>query len=183
MECGQCGVELGSFGYPRKIDKIMVCEECFQKEGNKKKQEIELIKKEAFYKLESITAEQTKQIVLTTAGIIEGKNIIEHIDIISVAKYNYFVKPTNTFFNSELHGQGIPKKVRAKESLDAENLVAGCMEQALAELKKKAFLLGADAIIGIKIDNDMDYSIGKSWYTKIAKSHITGTAVKLKSQA
>ena len=53
------------------------------------------------------------------------------------------------------------------------------MEKALAELKKKAFLLGADAVIAIKIDNDMDYSIGKSWYTKIAKSHITGTAVKL----
>ena len=63
MECGQCGVELGSFGYPRKIDKIMVCEECFQKEGKKKKQEIELMKKEALDKLESVTAEQAKQIL------------------------------------------------------------------------------------------------------------------------
>ena len=180
MKCGQCGVELGSFGYPRKIDKIMVCEECFQKEGKKKKQEIELIKKEALDKFESVTAEQTKQIIITTADIIEGKNIIDYIDIISVAKYDYFVKPTNTFFYSELHGQAISEKARAEESSDAEKLVEKCMKQALAELKQKAFLLGADAIIGIKIDNDMDYSIGKSWYTKIAKSHITGTAVKLK---
>lgn len=180
MECGQCGVELSPFGYPLKIDKVMVCEECFQKEGKKKKQEIERIKKEAFDKLESVTAEQTKQLVITTADIIEGKNIIEYIDIISVAKYDYFVKPTNTFFYSELKGQAISEKARAKESSDAEKLVEKCMKQALDELKKKAFLLGADAIIGIKIDNDMDYSIGKSWYTKIAKSHITGTAVKLK---
>jgi len=180
MKCDLCGVELGSFGYPRKIDKINVCEECFQKEGKKKKQEIELMKKEAIDKFESVTAEQTKQIIITTADIIEGKNIIDYIDIISVAKYDYFVKPTNTFFYSELHGQGISEKARAKESLDAEELVAKCMEKALAELKKKAFLLGADAVIAIKIDNDMDYSIGKSWYTKIAKSHITGTAVKLK---
>ena len=180
MKCGQCGVELGSFGYPRKIDKIMVCEECFQKEGKKKKQEIQLIKKEALDNLESVTAEQSNQIVITTADIIEGKNIMEYLDIISVAKYDYFVKPTNTFFYSELHGQSISEKARAEESSDTEELVAKCMEKALAELKKKAFLLGADAIIGIKIDNDMDYSIGKSWYTKIAKSHITGTAVKLK---
>lgn len=180
MKCGQCGVELGSFGYPRKIDKIMVCEECFQKEGKKKKQEIQLIKKEALDKLESVTAEQANQIVITTADIIESKSIMEYLDIISVAKYDYFVKPTNTFFYSELHGQSISEKARAEESSDTEELVAKCMEKALAELKKKAFLLGADAIIGIKIDNDMDYSIGKSWYTKIAKSHITGTAVKLK---
>ena len=90
------------------------------------------------------------------------------------------IKPTNTFFYSELHGQAISEKARAEESSDAEKLVEKCMKQALAELKQKAFLLGADAVIGIKIDNDMDYSIGKSWYTKIAKSHITGTAVKLK---
>jgi uncharacterized protein YbjQ (UPF0145 family) len=160
MECGQCGVELGPFGYPRKIDNVMICEECFQKEEKKKQQEIELINKEAFDKLENVTDEQTKQIVITTSDIIEGKNIIEYIDIISVAKYDYFVKP--------------------KESSDAEKLVEKCMKQALDEFRKKAFLLGADAIIGIKIDNDMDYSIGKSWYTKIAKSHLTGTAVKLK---
>jgi uncharacterized protein YbjQ (UPF0145 family) len=180
MECGQCGVELGPFGYPRKIDNVMICEECFQKEEKKKQQEIELINKEAFDKLENVTDEQTKQIVITTSDIIEGKNIIEYIDIISVAKYDYFVKPTNTFFNSEIKGQVISEKARAEESSDAEKLVEKCMKQALDEFKKKAFLLGADAIIGIKIDNDMDYSIGKSWYTKIAKSHLTGTVVKLK---
>ncbi len=76
MKCDLCGVELGSFGYPRKIDKIMVCEECFQKEGKNKKQEIELIKKEALDKFESVTAEQTKQIIITTADIIEAKILL-----------------------------------------------------------------------------------------------------------
>jgi uncharacterized protein YbjQ (UPF0145 family) len=55
-----------------------------------------------------------------------------------------------------------------------------CMERALFKIKRQAYLLGADAIVGMKVYSNFDYDTKQGVVSSImTKANITGTAVRL----
>ena len=94
------------------------------------------------------------------------KRIGKYIGVISAQEYKY---------NTE-----IPEDDPSGKKEIAEKDNRGCMERALFKLKKQAYLLGADAIIGTRVYSNFDYDTeGVQVVAIMTKINITGTAVRL----
>jgi len=129
-----------------------------KQEEHKKIQEREYVEKE----LEVITEKDAKHIIVTTTDNVEVKRIGGYIDVISVQEYKY---------NSDIGNN--EKEIAEKDNRE-------CMELALFKLKKKAYLLGADAVIGTRVYSNFDYDTeGDRVIAIMTKINITGTAVRL----
>jgi len=127
-------------------------------EGHEKIQKREYIEKE----LEVVTEKNTKHIIVTTTDNVEVKRIGGYIDVISVQEYKY---------NADI-GKN-EKEIAEKDNRE-------CMELALFKLKKQAYLLGADAVIGTRVYSNFDYDTeGGKVVAIMTKINISGTAVRL----
>ncbi|MGB2930557.1 MAG: hypothetical protein WBB70_16840 [Desulfobacterales bacterium] len=175
IKCARCDQKVEKIK-SETIELVTYCESCAKQvkqkkkekkhkaklEENKKIKEREYIEKE----LEVITEDDTKHIIVTTTDTVEVKRIGEYISVISAQEYKY-----NT---------DIPEDDRAGEKEMAEKDNRGCVERVLFKLKKQAYLLGADAIIGTRVYSNFDYDTeGGQVIAIMTKINITGTAVRL----
>jgi uncharacterized protein YbjQ (UPF0145 family) len=116
----------------------------------------------------AVTSEDDSQhIVLTSTDTIEDRRIIEYIDVISAQEIlirSIHFDPLEAESQNEL----IQETTRNSVALN------------LSKLKKKAYLLGADAAVGVRIDMSMDHQPkGEYIATLIITVGVTGTAVRL----
>jgi len=171
IECARCDRKVGE-SKTETIEYIRYCKNCAnqlkheekqikqiaKQEENEKIKEREYIEKE----LEAITEEDIKFIIITTTDNVEIKRIGEYINVISAQEYKY----NKNFSENE-------KEVAEKDNRE-------CLERALFKIKRQAYLLGADAIVGMKVYNNFDYDTKQRKVSAImTKINITGTAVRL----
>lgn len=116
----------------------------------------------------AVTSEDdTQHIVLTSTDTIEDRRITEYIDVISVQ---------DILFQS-IHFD--PLEVESQNELIQETS-RNSVALNLSKLKKRAYLLGADAVVGVRIDTSMDHQPkGEDMATLIMTVGVTGTAVRL----
>ena len=175
IKCARCDKEVEKIK-SETIELVTYCESCANQVKQKKKEKKHKAKIEEHRKikgreyiekeLEVITGDDTKHIIVTTTDTLDLKRIGEYIDVISAQEYK---------FNTE-----ISKNDRACEKEIAEKDNRECMEMAFFKLKKQAYLLGADAIIGTRLYSNFDYDTEDSKVIAImTKINITGTAVRL----
>ncbi|MGF7139089.1 YbjQ family protein [Roseimarinus sediminis] len=107
------------------------------------------------------------KIIVTTTNSIEGASIINYLELISIN----VVVGTNIF--SDLGASFVD--LFGGKSSSYQNKLQGIYKAALDKLKAKANDLGANAIIGLKIDFDEISGKGKSMFMISA----FGTAVKI----
>jgi uncharacterized protein YbjQ (UPF0145 family) len=154
------------------IEYIHYCKNCAKQVKQEKKQKKQIAKQEENKKikkreyiekeLEAITEEDTKFIIITTTDNVEGKRIGQYIDVVSAQEYKY------------------NENVGKNEKLIAEKDNRECMERAVFKIKRQAYLLTADAVVGIKVYSNFDYEIkGEKIFAIMTKVNITGTAVRL----
>jgi len=171
IECSRCDRKVEE-SKTETIEYIRYCKKCAnqlkheekqikqraRQEENEKIKEREYIEKE----LKAITEEDIKFIIITTTDNIEVKRIGEYINVISAQEYKY---------NRNL-GEN-EKEVAEKDNRE-------CMERALFKIKKQAYLLGADAVVGMKVNSNFDYDTKQGEvFAIMTKINITGTAVRL----
>jgi uncharacterized protein YbjQ (UPF0145 family) len=175
IKCARCDQVLEKIK-SQTIELVTYCESCANHVKQKKKEKKHKAKLEEHRKikereyiekeLEVITEDDTKHIIITTTDTIEVKRIGEYIGVISAQEYKY---------NTE-----IPEDDPSGEKEIAEKDNRGCMERALFKLKKQAYLLGSDAIIGTRVYSNFDYDTkGGQVVAIMTKINITGTAVRL----
>ncbi len=99
---------------------------------------------------------KTMNILATTASIVEGHKILKHIAPISahvVAGTNFF----SDFFASF-------SDVFGGRSANYQKQLSSIYNQAIEELKQKAYEIGANCIIGLQVDLDEISGKGKSMF-------------------
>jgi uncharacterized protein YbjQ (UPF0145 family) len=171
IECARCKMKVEE-SKTEVIEYVRYCKKCANEKKNNDKKVKEMAKEEEKYKikereyiereLEGITEEDIKFIIVTTTDNVEVKRIGEYINVISVQEYKY----NKNFDENE-------KDVAEKDNRE-------CMERALFKIKRQAYLLGADAIVGMKVYSNFDYDTKQGVVSSImTKANITGTAVRL----
>ncbi|MEA3438253.1 MAG: heavy metal-binding domain-containing protein [Thermodesulfobacteriota bacterium] len=177
-KCSRCGEEISDSSY-LEIDTITYCFECAKivresekekkRQVNKEKTKIVKDREKLEKELIIVAEDDTKHIIVTTTNNVESKRIGEYIDIISVQEYKY-----QEYYLNPVDDNALVKKTPAEKDTRA------CMELALSDLKKQAYLVGADAVIGVRINSSFDYDVrGKEMVITMNKVNISGTAVRL----
>lgn len=105
--------------------------------------------------------------IITTTNNIEGREVSEYIDIVfgEVISGVNFIKDIGASFRDMFGGRS---KGYEEELLDARN-------EALEELKQRAINMGADAVLGCKMEYEV---LGQNGSMLMVT--VSGTAVKLK---
>ena len=165
--CKICGKEFDAWN--RHPDKIW-CNNCL-KDGDKKTEEIKAEKEAAKAKqtqeLEEINL-KIQNIKLTTTPEYPNKEITEVMGIVT-SECVYGMNIFRDVFAAFTDTFGGRSKASQKVLRDARNI---CLE----ELKKDAFELGADGVIGLALDYQEFSGQGKGMLFLVA----SGTAVKFK---
>lgn len=104
--------------------------------------------------------------ILTTTQTIEGRTIIEYKGVV----FGEVIKGVNFLKD---FGASIRDIVGGRSNSYEKELISA-RDEALQELKVKAFSMGADAVVGIDIDYEV---LGKS--NSMLMVTASGTAVKL----
>lgn len=175
IECARCDREVAE-SKTEIIEYVTYCVNCAKQLRQVEKEKKQKAKQEEHNKIrereyiekeiKAITEKDTKHILVTTTNNIEVKRIGEYINVISVQEYKY-----NPYIAEE-DGRD-EKTVAEKDNRE-------CMEKALFKIKKQAYLLGADAVIGIRIYSNFDYDTkGGKIFAIMTKINISGTAVRL----
>lgn len=114
-----------------------------------------------------VSQDDTRHIKVTTTDRIEGRRILEYIDVISVQDINFKV----------IHFD--PAHMESHSGL-AEHSFRNSVELSLSSLKKRAYLAGADAVVGLRIDSSIDHQReGEYMAAVMLKVNVSGTAVRL----
>jgi len=174
--CVKCNKEIDHIT-AREIDGLPYCVECAERSTilfDEKKDEIQQEKKEIVRErdaiekeLELISEDDIGHIIVTTTDIIEARPIIGYIDVISVQDVAF---ETVAFNPAAAEGQ----------NEIAEQIYRSRIELSLSKIKKRAFLAGADAVVGLLIDSSMDYHREGEYMAAVTlKINVTGTAVRL----
>jgi uncharacterized protein YbjQ (UPF0145 family) len=159
------------------IDGLIYCRDCAEQVKQQfkvKKQDIKQEKKEIVQErdviekeMDVISQEDTQHILLTTTDAVEGRIIINYIDIISVQDIKFqviHIDPVQDDIQKEL----------------AENKLRSSVELNLSKLRKRAYLVGADAVVGICIDSSVAHQRESEYSVSVMiKICVTGTAVRL----
>ena len=165
--CKICGKEFDAWN--RHADKIW-CDDCF-KDGDKKAEEIKA-EKEAAEAKQAQELEETnlkiQNIKLTTTPQYPNKEVAEVLGIVT-SECVYGMNIFRDVFASFRDTFGGRSKASQKVLRDARNI---CLD----ELKKDAFELGADGVIGLALDYQEFSGQGKGMLFLVA----SGTAVKFK---
>lgn len=174
--CAKCNQEIKRTSAQEIYGRLYcpVCAESAKKQSVEINKEIEQLKNDIVREIDmtekemAVTSENdTQHIVLTSTDTIEGRRITEYIELISVQDIIFqsiHFDPLEAESQNELIQETSRKSVELNRS----------------KLKKKAHILGADAVVGVRIDTSMDHH-PKSEYmaTLIMNVGITGTAVRL----
>jgi len=175
-ECVRCNNPI-SPQTGREIEGLTYCPKCadshnqslrqkkaeVQKEKGEILREIDAIEQE----MRTITEEDTRHIIVSTTDTLETGQIIDYIDVISVQDVVF----------QDIHID--PAQAEGSHDL-AEKLFRNRIELSLSKLRKRAYLVGADAVIGIHIDSSMEQKPESEFAVAVAiKLNITGTAVRL----
>lgn len=176
IRCGTCKKEVERIT-AREIGGRIYCIECAERsthlldeikdEIQKEKDDIVKERDAIEKRLELISEDETNHIIVTTTDTIEGRPIIDYVDIVSVQD----IISESTSFD--------PALVEAHNDV-AERVFRNRIESNLFKLKKRAYLTGADAIVGLLIDSSMDHQRKGEYMAAVSlKISITGTAVRL----
>lgn len=117
----------------------------------------------------SLINEMAANIVLTTAPSLAGKTIKSEIEIIS-AECVYGMHIFKDFF------AGV-RDIFGGRSKAIQNVLRDARKTAMAELRREALMVGADAVIGVKLDYHEVTGGGKNGMIMIV---VAGTAVNVK---
>lgn len=175
IKCARCNQEVEK-SQAETIELVTYCESCAkavkqekkEKKHKAKQEEHEKIKEREYIEkeLKVIAEEDTKHIIVTTTDAVEVKRIGKYMSVISAQEYKY-----NTALSKD--DREVEKEIAAKDNRE-------CMERALFKLKKQAYLLGADAVIGTRVYSNFDYDTkGGKVVAIMTKINIAGTAVRL----
>jgi uncharacterized protein YbjQ (UPF0145 family) len=175
-QCVRCNKEISSES-AQTLQGLVYCKNCSEKSIQKveeKKQNIELQKKEIVQErnviekaLDVVSEDDTRHIIISTTDTIEGRNILDYIDIISVQDLKFqFVQ------FDPVQGEG--------QSTIAEEEYRNSIELSLSKLKKRAYLVGADAVVGVRIGSSIDHQRESEYTAAIMFNvNVSGTAVRL----
>ena len=131
--CANCSKEVKQRYNSKYYENRWICSECRDDE------------KPDADDLETIQLEKAlKEIIVTTTNTIEGKRIVQYVDVISVE----LIQGLGLFKDI---GAGI-KDVVGGSASGYQKALNNMKESAFKKLKEKAVDLGANAIIGIDLD-------------------------------
>ncbi len=116
-------------------------------------------------------AQAAAQMPVTTTPMLPGFTIAKAIDVVS-AECAFGMNLLKDFYASVTDVVG-------GRSGSTQKVLREARRQAMAELRAEAFALGADGIVGVRLDFNEFSGGGKSMVFVVA----TGTAVKLKLMA
>lgn len=178
--CARCNREIVLIS-AREIDGLHYCIECAKRSTHlieEKKDEIQQEKKEIVrerdaieQELELISEDDIGHIIVTSTDTVEGRPIVEYINIISVQDVAFESIPFN------------PTVVEGQNEM-VERIYRSRIELSLSKLRKRAFLAGAEAVVGLLIDTSMDHRReGRYMAAVTLKINVTGTAVRLTASA
>ena len=105
--------------------------------------------------------------IITTTNNVEGREVAEYIDIVfgEVISGVNFIKDLGASFRDMFGGR----------SKGYEEELMSARDEALCELRQRAINLGADAVIGCKMDYEV---LGQNGSMLMVT--VSGTAVRLK---
>lgn len=105
--------------------------------------------------------------IITTTNNVEGREVAEYIDIVfgEVISGVNFIKDLGASFRDMFGGR----------SKGYEEELMSARDEALSELRQRAANLGADAVIGCKMDYEVLGQAGSMLMVTVS-----GTAVRLK---
>lgn len=159
-KCERCGTEIG-FLSTIAVENKKYCVDCSKLVQN----ELEADKNLRL----QITPEQTKDILCTTTPSLEGYKVTQYISVINVQ----VILGVNAW--RDLMGSFRSWAGGRAESLEKE-LRSGFV-LANEDLKKEAYLLKANAIIGVEFDGGMELAGDDGTNDKMMVVSGTGTAV------
>lgn len=174
--CVRCGEEVGRIS-AQQIHGLYYCPDCAEQskymvaekkadvkeEKEKIVQERDAIEKE----MNLISEADTRHIIVTSTDTIEGRRILEYMDVISVQDIQFQI----------IHFD--PVQAEGQNSL-AEKSFRSSVELCLSKIKKRAYLTGADAVVGVRIDSSMDHQREGEYMAAVMSSiNVSGTAVRL----
>ena len=114
-------------------------------------------------------AQAAAQMPVTTTPMLPGFTIAKALDVVS-AECAFGMNLLKDFY------AGVTDVIGGRSGV-TQKVLRDARRQAMAELRAEAFALGADAVIGVRLDFNEFSGGGKSMVFVVA----TGTAVKLKS--
>jgi len=174
-ECSRCNQTLTP-QESLEVEGLIYCAGCAEQARqsvNAKKAEVQKEKGEILrerdaieQEMRTITEEDTQHITVSTTDKLETGRIIDYIDVISVQDIVF----------QDIH----INPVQAEGHELAEKLFRNRVELSLSKLRKRAYLVGADAVVGVQIDSSMEQEAESELAIAVAiKLNITGTAVRL----
>jgi uncharacterized protein YbjQ (UPF0145 family) len=106
---------------------------------NKVKQEKIFSESNAIEKeMDSLTADDMRHIIVTTTDTIQNRHILDYIDIISAQDVKFQIEHID------------PAQTENQRTLSSETFRSSVM-LTLERLRKQAYLVGADAVVGVSI--------------------------------
>ena len=122
---------------------------------------------EAGKRVESLSDELEREIILTTAYSVIGRKMIKEVDIIAA----------ECVFGSNIlrDAFALARDIVGGRAKSQQNVLRDAKNMCLRELKQAAIERGADAVIGVDLDYQELSGGGKSMLFLVA----SGTAVKL----
>ena len=161
VECSRCGAKY-VFVYGEgwiSTDKVEVKQPAFNQ--FEQKQAIDS-------RSQDYVRSNSSNIPLTTGFSITGKNIVQEIEIVS-AECVYGMNIFKDWFADV-------RDIFGGRSKAIQDTLRDARRTALQELKQEALLVGADAVIGVKLDYHEISGAGKKGMIMLV---VSGTAVKL----
>jgi uncharacterized protein YbjQ (UPF0145 family) len=117
--------------------------------------------------IDLISEDDTRHIIVTTTDTIDGRHIIDYIDVVSVQDIEFQIEHFD------------PVQAESQNGL-SERSFRNSVEISLSKLKKRAYLAGADAVVGVRIDSSVDHQReGEYMVAVMLKVNVCGTAVRL----
>jgi uncharacterized protein YbjQ (UPF0145 family) len=177
--CARCGQTIDATSSVE-LEKLRYCFQCAHQvqeslrekkvEVNRETQRIMKVRDIIEEELAIVSEEDTRHIALTTTDYFEGTSIGEYIDVISIQDVQCQHIPLILAHDAD----------NSPASEQVENVLRRRMKLGLSKLKKRAYLAGADAVVGIRINSAINTMMhNDQHFIGMTKVNVTGTAVRL----
>jgi len=173
MNCKLCNKNIDSYNERSQLKHVKIgdndfsiCKECAEASGSEE-QAVQKVREKLGSELVVIEEKKAqeeifKTMIISTTPTIEGRIISEYYGIVGAQTMHGI-----NMFKDVLSGI---RNVVGGRSKTMQKVMKQMREEALIELREEAFIFGANAVVGIKLDFD-EYSEGMIMLS------ITGTAV------